>query len=182
MPVDATASPLVVHRIHGDIRDRIAMLQVLRLVDHLARAHIVDIARAVLGAADEIPIAIRDLEADGHSPVEMSTREVSHGRTHSQVPKLDAVVCAPSQKGVVGLGIPIASFVELERVKMPLVAVLEGGHWLVGVGIVDYELFVAAAQEPEVALKSVVVEAEAWDVLGCGVGEGLQEFVESSLL
>jgi hypothetical protein len=101
---------------------------------------------------------------------------------YPQIPKLNSIVCATRQEGVIRFTVPVAPFKELDRMNVSLMTIWDALYHLVSIGIVNQQLFIATTNQSNMTLHSMIMEGEGGNVLCTRVGEGLQELVETFLL
>ena len=75
-------------------------------------------------------------------PVLVMACEFSHRVTHPKIPKLNRIVCTPSQESVKGISIDKGTLVKLDRVRVALVSIINGTYCLVSICIVYNQLFI----------------------------------------
>ena len=86
--VERTRGQLRVERAEGDVYDG---LRVAQAFDEPARARVIQVGRAVLGARGHVPKARRERRADWVYSVDVRA-EPAHARGRSQIPQLDRAV------------------------------------------------------------------------------------------
>ena len=109
-------------------------------------------------------------------------RELSHVVAHPQIPQLYRIVSTASQKCIKGIIVTERSLIELHRMRMPLMPIVNCPQSFVSDHIIHNQFFVGASEYTYCRGHLRIVKAESWDVLGGRMCISLQEFVETSLL
>lgn len=84
----------------------------------------------------------------------------AHSTADPQVPEFDCVVLAGCQESVEGFVVRKAALVELDSVSVLEMTVVDHLNWFVDVGIVDHDLLIGAANDPDRRCDTEVMEAE----------------------